>query len=491
MQNKSNFNQALWLSISYTCSMLVGILSSVVLSRYFDKVQYGTYKQIIFVYNTLLTIFQAGLPAVFTYFLPRYGREEGKYIVQKLQRLLFLLGACFSACLFFGSDFIASILKNPELAVGLRIFSIFPLFTLPTLGVEGIYTVNKNTRFVAIYQVITRLTMLLCIVIPVVLIKNDYRYALVGWGFASFIAFLIAIVAKNKAYKDVDSVKLPNLTKEVFQYSIPIMGSALVAVAFSSANQFFISRYYGVVAFAEYSNGHMALPFVPIFIAPVRTLLTPIFAKASVDGKYDGALNTLRNATMQIMTIMIPLIGLAFLCAKDIMVFLYSSAYERSYIYFRIMLVFNFCEMFVFSGVLSAIGKTGVGFVIDVICTIMLWVVDFLLINTSFCNPYIIMAFYVVMNGMMRYVIPGLYLKTKEKMNILDKQTIAHMIKITLHAGVVAVIIGITSYYYLTNLQVFWRLCVCGASFYALLLISMRVVKVNYLDALERFIKRK
>ena len=87
-KSKSNFNQALWLSISYTCSMLVGIVSSMILSRYFDKVEYGTYRQIIFIYNTLLTIFQAGLPSVFTFFLPRYSKEEGKFIVKKLQKIL-------------------------------------------------------------------------------------------------------------------------------------------------------------------------------------------------------------------------------------------------------------------------------------------------------------------------------------------------------------------------------------------------------------------
>lgn len=489
--NKSNFNQAIWLAISYTCSMLVGILSSVILSRYFDKVQYGTYKQIIYVYNTLITVFYAGLPAVFTYFLPRYSKSEGKYIVRKLHNLLFILGFCFSATLFLGSNFIASLLNNPELAVGLKIFSLFPLFTLPTAGVEGIYVVNKNTRFVAIYNVVTRLLMLACLVIPVVFIKNDYRYAVVGWGVASFIAFVIAIVAKNKIYQDVDYVKIQNISKDILKYSLPIMGSSLVLMAFNSANQFFISRYYGTVAFAEYSNGYMALPFVPIFIAPVRSLLTPIFAKASSEGNYDEALGTLRSSTMQIMTIMIPLIVLSFVCAKDIMVFLYSSAYERSFIYFRLMLVFNFCEMFVFSGVLSAIGKTKTCFIIDLICTVMVWVTDFFMIKTPFCSPYLIMAIFVAMNIMMKYVIRGVYLVNNEKMNILDKPTIVHGTKIMLHTIIVGYVLSVFSDYCLQEIHIFWRLVICTVCFYTVLLASMRIIKVNYLNAVLRFIKKK
>ena len=153
-RNKSNYNQALWLSIGYVCSMAVGILSSAILSRYFSKTEYGTYKQIMYVYQILFSVFQAGLPAVFTYFLPRYSQEEGKYIVKKINFLLFILGLLCSLVLFFTSDILADLLKNPKLSTGLKIFSFFPLFTLPTLGVEGIYTVNKNTQFVAIYNVI-------------------------------------------------------------------------------------------------------------------------------------------------------------------------------------------------------------------------------------------------------------------------------------------------------------------------------------------------
>ena len=33
------------------------IVSSMILSRYFDKADYGTYKQVMYVYNTLLTVF--------------------------------------------------------------------------------------------------------------------------------------------------------------------------------------------------------------------------------------------------------------------------------------------------------------------------------------------------------------------------------------------------------------------------------------------------
>ena len=490
-KSHSNFNQALWLSISYACSMLVGILSAAILSRCFDKAEYGTYRQILYVYQILFTVFQAGLPSVFTYFLPRYTKEENKYIVKKVNQLLFLLGVVCSLLLFFTSNIIASILNNPGLSIGLKIFSFFPLFTLPTLGVEGIYTVNKNTKFVAIYTICTRLFMLACIVLPVIFMKNDYRYALIGWGIASFIAFIIAIIAKNRVYNNVEIHKVPQIMHNVFQYSLPIMGSAIVFMFFNSANQFFISRYFGIEIFAEYSNGYMTLPFAIIFIAPIRLLITPIFAKAAKERDYSNALKVLYDSTKQIFVLMIPVIVFAFCFAKEIMTFLYGSAYEFSYIFFRMILIFNFVEMFVFSSVLSAIGKTAPEFYFVIVCTVILWFLDFLLIKIDFADAYMITGIFIFLNILVRYVLPGIYLVVKGRIVVINRDVCVCMIKILTHALIVALLIVFISNIFLVNSSAFIRLISFMSVFYIVLIFTSSFIGVNYLQAILRLMKIK
>lgn len=489
--NKSNFNQAFWLAVSYTCNMLVGILSSVILSRCFDKVQYGTYKQIMYIYSALFTVFQAGLPAVFTYFLPRYTREEGKYIVQKVQKLLFVLGLLCSLVLFVGSVPLSIMMRNPDLSMGLKVFSIFPLFTLPTLGVEGIYTVNKNTRFVAIYNIVTRILMLLCIVLPVLFIKNDFRVALLGWGFASFAAFVIAIIAKNRAYQDVDACSLPSLTREIWSYSVPIMVSSVIVMFFKFADQFFISRYFGTVAFADYSNGHTTLPFAVMFITPVRAILTPLFSKASKENDYNGAIKTLYSSMKQIAVLMVPLVVYAFLFAGDIMVFLYGNAYEKSYIFFRIVIVFNYLEMFVFSNILSAIGRTKIIMMFDIICTAFLWIIDYWVVTYCNASPYLVAGLFVLLNSMAHYFLPAIYLRKKEGINVVDKDTLAYIFKITVHCVVAGLLVYFLVVGMMPSTLALWRLTISIAIFYVLIITSSRILHVDYVKPLMRVLKRQ
>lgn len=492
IDKKSNFGQALWLSIGYTCSMLVGILSSAILSRYFDKAEYGTYRQVMYVYHIFTTIFVAGFPAAFTYFLPRLSKEEGKSLVKKIDRILFLLGVFCSAALFLGSDLFARLLNNPELSTALKLFSVFPLFTMPAVGVEGIYTVNKRTEFVAIYNIVTRLMMLLCIVLPVVLIKNDYRYALVGWGVASFIGFIIAIIAKNRVYKNIESLpEAPNLIGDVVKYISPVIVSSIVTMFLTSANQFFISRYFGVVSFAEYSNGYFTLPFAVIFISPVRSILTPIFAKSSLNGEYSNALSTLYVSTKKIVSLVLPLVVFAFVFAEDIMVFLYGAKYANSYVFFRLVLCFNFIEMFPFSGIMAAIGKTKQLMYFDVICTCILWSVDFLLIRLNVASPLMITAIFIVLNTMTKYLIPAFYLWLKLGIKVIDRNTIAHVLKTGIHVIIALGCVFLISKYSLGSLSPFIRLTVALFIFYVLLLVSAKVFKLDYITPiLQNFTKK-
>lgn len=482
--------QGIWLGIANSSNMIVAILSSIVLSRYFDKVEYGTYKQIIFVYNTFLLIFQAGIPSVFSFFLPRYSMQEGKYIIRKLNMMLFSLGLLFSIFLFTFSDIISDILNNPELADGLKIFSIFPLFTLPTLGIEGLYVTLKNTKFIAIYQILTRVLMLCCIVLPIILIEGaSYKFAIVGWGFASLISFFIALWAKIKPYKRIIEKEVLGVSKQILKYSLPIMGSSLVLLFFNSVNQIFISRYCGVETFAEFSNGFIALPFVPIFIAPFRQLLVPIFSKASQHCEYNEAINTFNSGIIKISVILLPFIVFSIFFAKDIMIFLYGKQYSSSAIYFQIMLIFHLFELFPFTVVLSSIGRTDIQFEIDCICTVFIYIINIvLIIGLGIASPVLIATIYVLINACMRYVIPYIWIcKLKELRSLLEKQTVKRVIVVAIHSLIAAVISSILYYYLLNRLFdiVLWRLSISCLIYVLLLIISSSLFNINYLDYLS------
>ena len=85
--SSSNTIQSLWVAMGSLASFAFSIVSAAILSRYFAKEDYGTYKQVMYVYNTLLTVFTLGLPKSYSYFLPRVTKEEGLSLVNKITNI--------------------------------------------------------------------------------------------------------------------------------------------------------------------------------------------------------------------------------------------------------------------------------------------------------------------------------------------------------------------------------------------------------------------
>lgn len=122
--SQSNTYQAMWVGLGSIASFAFSIISAAVLSRYLSKSEYGTYKQVMYVYNTLLVVFTLGLPKAYAYFLPRFDIKYGNSIVNKINIIFFLIGLIFTILLYFGAPTIANVLQNPKLVTSMRLFAI-------------------------------------------------------------------------------------------------------------------------------------------------------------------------------------------------------------------------------------------------------------------------------------------------------------------------------------------------------------------------------
>lgn len=493
-QESNNTIQAFWVAMGKFSSIALGIVSAMILSRYFDKTEYGTYRQIIYVYTTLLVIFSAGLPRVFAYFLPRYDLSEGKMVVTKINRVLFLTGVFFSLFLFAFSSLIADVLNNPELSRGLKVFSPIPLLLLPTLGIEGIFSTYKKTIYIAIYNTISRLLTLGFIVVPVIFFKGSYIFAIYGWVIASFLTFVLGYIFKGIPFKNVASVETSLKYKEVFAYSIPLVIASIWGIAINSANQFYISRYFGVETFAEFSNGFIELPFVGMVSSSAAVVLMPIFSK--VIHKNNGLEELLKiwRSTLYLSSkIIYPILIFMLFFATEIMVIIYSDKYFQSGTYFRINMFLNFFNIILFAPLFLAMGKTKMYANVHLVLAIVIWTSDFVLVqlfdsplliayNSTFLN--ILKIFYFV------YLASNIL-----KIKFIDFFPVKSMIKIIIHGVLIATLVKIIALIafqnsYFSNVHLVLQIGFNALIYGGLLLATSSIFKIDYLAVAKPLFSR-
>lgn len=379
--HSSNTVQAFWVASGSLSSILLAIVSAAILSRYFSKYDYGTYKQVVYVYSSLLVLFSAGLPRVYSYFLPRYTPEEGLSIVKKVSKMLFVAGLLFSAFLFFLSGPISVVMHNPSLAHPLRVFSPIPIFLLPTLGLEGIFATYRKTMYLAIYNTISRFLMLVFIVAPVVFFKGSLTDALYGWVFISVLTFFLALYFKTIPFRNIVALPTGLTYQQLFGFSLPLVTASLWGMTIKAADPFFISHYFGNIVYAEYANGFIELPFVAMITSSTSVVLLPVFSKMIQDGNaVEDLLATWTSVLQKSALLIYPLVVFFIFYAETIMVLLYSEKYAASGAYFQINMVLNFFNIIIFAPLFLAMGKTKLYSHLHLLFALLLWGSDFLVI---------------------------------------------------------------------------------------------------------------
>lgn len=397
----------------------MSILSSAILSRLLSKTEYGNFKQVMFIYTTLLIVFTAGLPRVFSYYLPKYTLEEGKSIVIKISTLLFFSGIFFSLVLYFGADLIALVLKNPKLAYNLRLFSPVPAFLLPTLGIDGVFSSYKKTQYTAIYNTITRILMLGCIVVPVILIKKDCATAILGWTIVSVLTFILALFFKNIPFKEIKKIQTNLTYREMFAYSLPIVYASLWGTAIKSADQFFISRYFGTEVFAEYSNGFIEIPLVSMVTGATSSIMMPLLSKMIHDKTPVNEIAVLwQNVLTKSALIIYPIVIFCVFYSKEIMLILYSEKYANSAIYFQFSMILNLFNIIIFAPIIFAMGETKFYANMHLYSAIATWVIGFLVV-TLFHSP-IYYAIFSTFMACLRVIVALYFVSTKLKIAIIN-----------------------------------------------------------------------
>lgn len=362
-----------------------------ILSRYFEKGDYGTYKQVLYVYYTLLTVFTLGLPKAFSYFLPRVPLNEAKSLISKLTNLFYILGGFFSIILFVFANQIAVLLKNPDLGLALRIFSPVPLLMLPTMGLESILATYRKTQFIAIYTIITRIFILLCVTFPVIIFNGTYIHAIIGFLISALFTFLLAIYLKYYPLMDEAKDKTQITYHEIFRFSLPLFYASIWGIIIHSADQFFISRFFGNEVFAEFSNGSLELPFVGMVVGAGATVLGPIFSKqvhVHADVKTE-ILPLWTSVFEKTVKIIYPLVLFFWFFADLVMVILYGNIYQNSGNYFRIKLIVNLFTIISYAPLILAIGATRYYANVHLISALILIVLEYLSI-LIIESPYVV-----------------------------------------------------------------------------------------------------
>lgn len=487
----NNTKQAFWVALGNFFTFSFGIVSAMVLSRYFDKTEYGTYKQVFYIYNILLGMFTLGLPNAYSYFLARSPLDEAKNLIWKMTRLFMVLGLCMSLILIIGAGFISDTMKNPDLKEMLIVFSPVPFLLLPTLGLQNILVTFRQSNIIPFYVIITSVTQFVCVVLPVIIWNFGCREALIGFDIGALVAFGLTMYLNTYPVRNEANDKTKDTYSEIFKFAFPLFIATIWGTLINSTDQFFISRYFGTEVFADFSNGATDLPFVGMIVGATSAVLTPLFTREVKNGSdYKNTILPVWDSAFAKSAMLIyPITIFCIFDAKEIMTFLYGESYISSGEYFRIKLFSYFVKIIAYYSLVVAIGATKFYQRVFMWFFICLVIAEYISIKL-FANPLLITGIHVFFTILSCLAFIW-YIARRFQVHLADMFPVKTIIKIVFLSITTCALVYVLRKTIYGDLSVVKSLII-DTSIFAIVFLSLSyLTKINYISIIRPLFEKK
>ena len=330
---------------------LLGISIPLVLARTLPLEEYGTYKQLFLLSQTLYFVLPLGIPQGLFYFLPR-ARERRPYLAQSL---LFMsaMGLLAAGLLWMGGGLVARAFQNPGLLEHRLPLAVYTGALLGSFGLELSLTARGRTGVAAVAYLVSDVVRSLLLVLPVlagfgldVMMQALAGYALVRWA----LAWVTGLWGER------GPLLQGTHWKAQVRYAVPFGAAMALAIPQQYAHQFAVSWPVTPAAFAIYAVGCFQLPLVDLLYTPTSEVLMVRLGELDREGRIAEGVAAFREASARLAYVFLPLAAFLFAAAPDFIAGLFGARYLAAVPLFRISVLAIALAILPMDGVLRARG---------------------------------------------------------------------------------------------------------------------------------------
>jgi O-antigen/teichoic acid export membrane protein len=342
------------LVLARLCTVALAFCIPLVLARTLTLQDYGTYKQLFLVSQTLLYVLPLGMAQALFFFLPR-AEVKRPYLVQTM---LFLTGAGLLAALllFAFGDAVARRFSNPALIEHRREQAIYLVCLLASFPLEISLIGQGRTRQAAAVYLVSDTLRAGAMIGPVLL----------GFGLTGVMVAVAAFAACRYAAAWVATLRSgpgPLLDRRLFRtqlgYALPFGAAMLVAIPQQYAHQYVVSGAVAPEAFAIYAVGCFQLPVVDLLYTPTSEVLMVRLGELEKQGRLGEGVLAFREAAARLALVFFPAATFLFAAAPELIGALFGERFAAAVPLFRVGVVGVALAVLPVDGVLRARNQTG------------------------------------------------------------------------------------------------------------------------------------
>ncbi len=362
---KSFFNSAsgdsFFLIFVRVVTLVLGLITTRILSGHFSVYDYGGYSQIILLTTTISSMTNLGLMDAINFFFCRESDENKKTrYISTIFFIQYFVIAIVSVATLFCTVPISEYFKNESLKSLIIFAAVLPVLHNSISLLQVMFIAIGKAKLIAFKNLAVSILKLLAITLSCYAFNNIVAVLVFQFftDLALVIYFVICLRKNNCKFNFLKFDK--SLIKEILYYCIPMAMFVVIKSLNRDSDKFVISFFTNTQTLAVYTNASKLLPF-DIVMTSFCTILLPFFTRFIAQKKHKDA-QTLYKSFLEMSYTVTTIFAVGAICvAPELMRFLYTEkyvVYSYSVPVFIIYILVDIFSVLNATMILSAAGKT-------------------------------------------------------------------------------------------------------------------------------------
>lgn len=337
-KHNSLFRKFLSFSVGNWIVLIIGLISSPLITRLIEPSEYGKFGLFTMYANILMLIITCGLDQAYVRFF--YEEEESnrnKLLFESI-KIPFILNVIVAIVIIIFkvpiSEYIISDYNINFIVVLILNITLASISRFSLLAVR----MKQKGKLYSMLQVIQKLSYLMSIGLFFMIYNDSFLTLAYATLASNIILVVISIFAEKETwnFKDIKDKELKNSQRDILKYGTPLIFTVLIIWVFQSADKMVIKAYYGNYQVGIYNSANSIISILNIIQTSFATFWVPVaferYEKRPEDTKFFSNIN-------DIVSFLMFGVGIGLILFKDIIVLLLGSKY-RSASYIMPFLVF-------------------------------------------------------------------------------------------------------------------------------------------------------
>lgn len=334
---KSISELAITLILARGISFFITVFIPLVLVRFLNQSEFGTYKQSMLLLSTAITLVPWGMAQSLYYFLPKDSENRRGYFINTIL-FLFIVGLIALLGFAFSGPFLGNIFHSKELAQSAPMIGIYVFFMIITSYSEIVLTAENRVKEAAwvilFYEIGKAITL-----IAGAWLTRSYQGIMICLAISAMLRFVLTSFyfrEELKTFKNSFNTKLMSVQ---WHYAMPFGMMSLFTFFQDYFHQYYISFYFTPAQFAIYAVGCLDLPLIDLFYSSIGNIVMVKMAEYLKEDNRKMAQEVWHEAIAKLAVIFFPLTVYMIIISRHFILALFTEKYLESVPIFMIYLI--------------------------------------------------------------------------------------------------------------------------------------------------------